>query len=133
MIRENTHLYKKQYHQPAEKEALPHKRKSKTAASSNSQKRSAHKHLYKKIILHYGSNSFAWGRQCEICGRVDSTYKPSYRDPEAFKVTGEGLHGEWSNICLTEIHRRYPEYIIMTLKNAQWTEWIGEDGREEKA
>ena len=24
---------------------------------------------------------------------------------------------------LTEIHQRYPEYTILTLKNAQWLEW----------
>ena len=123
MIPENTYLYKRQHQQPIEQEAIPHKGKSKTSSTSNSRKRSTHKHRYKKIILHYGSDSFVWGQQCELCGRVDSSYKPSNRDPEAFKVTGDGLYGEWSNICLTEIHQRYPEYTILTLKNAQWLEW----------
>ena len=80
--------------------------------TSDSRKRSTHKHIYKKIILHYGSDSFAWGRQCEICGRVDSTYKSSYWNPKEFQVTGEGLYGEWRNICLTEIHRKYPESVV---------------------
>lgn len=122
MIPENTYLYKRQHQQPIEQEVTPYKGKSKTSATSNSRKRSTHKHKYKKIILHYGSDSFAWGQQCELCGRVDS-YKPSNRDPKAFKVTGDGLYGEWSNICLTEIHQRYPEYTILTLKNAQLVEW----------
>ena len=92
---EKTYLYKKQYQQPIEEETPPQKGKSKTAATSDSRKRSKHKHIYKKIILHYGSDSFAWGRQCEICGRVDSTYKSSYWNPKEFQVTGEGLYGEW--------------------------------------
>ena len=74
---EKTHLYKKQYQQPIEEETPPKKGKSKTAATSDSRKRSKHKHIYKKIILHYGSDSFSWGGQCEICGRLDSTYKSS--------------------------------------------------------
>ena len=128
----NLRLYKKQYQQPIEEETPPHKGKSKTATTSDSRKRSTHKHIYKKIILHYGSDSFAWGRQCEICGRVDSTYKSSYWNSKEFQVTGEGLYGEWRSICLTEIHRRYPEYSIMTLENAKWVEWTGEDNKEEK-
>lgn len=66
MNREKTHLYKKQHQQPIEEETPLYKGKSKTAATSDSRKRSKHKHLYKKIILHYGSDSFAWGRQCEV-------------------------------------------------------------------
>ena len=57
MNREKTHLYKKQHQQPIEEETPLHKGKSKTAATSDSRKRSKHKHLYKKIILHYGSDS----------------------------------------------------------------------------
>lgn len=63
---------------------------------------------------------------------MDSTYKSSYWNPKEFQVTGEGLYGEWRNICLTEIHRKYPEYTIMTLENAKWVEWTGEDNKEEK-
>ena len=48
---EKTHLYKKQYQQPIEEETPPKKGKSKTAATSDSRKRSKHKHIYKKIIL----------------------------------------------------------------------------------
>ena len=48
MNREKTHLYKKQHQQPIEEETPPHKGKSKTAATSDSRKRSKHKHLYKK-------------------------------------------------------------------------------------
>ena len=82
---EKTHLYKKQYQQPIEEETPPHKGKSKTAATSDSRKRSKHKHIYKKIILHYGSDAFCWGRQCEICGRLDSTYKSSYWNAKEFE------------------------------------------------
>ena len=129
---EKTHLYKKQYQQPIEEETPPKKGKSKTAATSDSRKRSKHKHIYKKIILHYGSDSFSWGGQCEVCGRLDSTYKSSNWNPEELRVTGEGLYGEWRSICLTEIHRRYPEYTIMTLENAKWVEWTGENDKEKK-
>ena len=45
---EKTYLYKKQYQQPIEEETPPHKGKSKTAATSDSRKRSKHKHIYKK-------------------------------------------------------------------------------------
>ena len=62
----------------------------------------------------------------DICGRLDSTYKSSYSNSKEFQVTGEGLYGEWRSICLTEIHRRYPEYTIMTLENAKWMEWTGD-------
>ena len=113
-------------------ETPPQKGKSKTAATSDSRKRSKHKHIYKKIILHYGSDSFSWGGQCEICGRLDSTYKSSNWNPEELQVTGEGLYGEWRSICLTEIHRRYPEYTIMTLEHAKWVEWTGENDKEKK-
>ena len=107
---EKTHLYKKQYQQPVEEETPPKKRKSKTAATSDSRKRSKHKHIYKKIILHYGSDSFSWGGQCEICGRLDSTYKSSNWNPEELQVTGEGLYGEWRSICLKAVFN--PGYLL---------------------
>lgn len=128
MLPEGTHLYKMKYQQPIEKETLPHKGKSKTAATSNSRKRSNHKHIYKKIILHYGSSTtFAWGRQCEICGRVDSTYKASNWCPKEFLVTCKELDRGWRRMSINEIHRKYPEYAIMELKNAEWVEWTGEN------
>ena len=122
---EKTHLYKKEHQQQAAEEMPVHRKKSKTSAAPNSKRRSAHKHIYKKIILHYGSSTFAWGRQCEICGRIDSTFKASNWGGEDLKVTGEGV-GNWEDICLAEIHHKYPEYSIMTLKNAQWQEWTGD-------
>ena len=48
MNREKTHLYKKQHQQPIEEETPLHKGKSKTAATSDSRKRSKHKHYTKK-------------------------------------------------------------------------------------
>lgn len=63
---------------------------------------------------------------------IDSTYKSSNWNPEELQVTGEGLYGEWRSICLTEIHRRYPEYTIMTLEHAKWVEWTGENDKEKK-
>ena len=47
-------------------------------------------------------------------------------------MTGEGLYGEWRSICLTEIHRRYPDYTIMTLEHAKWVEWTGENDKAKK-
>ncbi|MGI6030043.1 MAG: hypothetical protein ACOX7F_00900 [Eubacteriales bacterium] len=131
MIREKTHLYKKARQQSPSVETPVHQKKSKTAAISKSQKRSDHKHRYQKIILHYGSSSFAWGRQCEICGRIDSTYKASAWNHKDFQVTGDGLYGNWTDIYLTEIHNKYPQYTIMTLKNAEWEEWGADHNRKE--
>jgi len=82
-----------------------------------------HRHGYKKIILHYGSNIFVWGRQCEICERIDSVNKASNWSSKDFQITGKGLYGNWEDICLAEIQQKYPEYTIMTLKNAEWKEW----------
>ena len=58
--------------------------------------------------------------------KIGFTYKSSNWNPGEFRVTGEGLYGEWRSICLTEIHRRYPEYTIMTLEHAKWVEWTGD-------
>ena len=65
---EKTHLYKRQYQQPIEEETPPQEGKSKTAATSDSRKRSKHKHIYKKIILHYGSDSFSWEDNAKFVG-----------------------------------------------------------------
>ena len=120
---EKKHLYKQERQTPPADEAPAHRKKSKTASVSSSRKRSDHRHVYRKIILHYGGDAFCWGRQCERCGRIDSTFKASSWRSQDFAVTGAGLSGSWGNVCLTEIHRRYPEYPIMTLDNAQWQAW----------
>lgn len=130
MYTEKTYLYKRERQQKVNEE-LPMYRKG-SKKSSNSQKRSGHKHHYKKIILHYGSSTFVWGKQCEICGRIDATYKASNWSKNDFQVTGDGLYGNWEDICLTEIHRKYPQYTIMTLQNAEWTEWTANKTRKEK-
>ena len=129
---EKTYLYQKECQQQAGEETLAYRKRSKTTTTSNSQRRSDHKHRYKKIILHYGSGTFVWGRQCEICGRIDSAYKASKWSGKDFEVTGAGLCGNWENICLTEIHQKYPEYTIMTLKNAEWEKWISNEVGKEK-
>lgn len=125
---EKKHLYKQERQTPAPEEAPVHRKKSKTASVSSSRKRSDHRHEYRKIILHYGGDAFCWGRQCERCGRIDSTFKASNWSSQDFAVTGAGLSGSWADICLTEIHRRYPEYPIMTLDNAQWQAWPADRG-----
>lgn len=66
---EKTYLYKKQYQQPIEEETPPQKGKSKTAATSDSRKRSKHKHIYKKssytmVVTHFlgeGNAKFVGG------------------------------------------------------------------------
>ena len=125
---EKKHLYKQERQTPPAEEAPAHRKKSKTASVSSSRKRSDHRHVYRKIILHYGGDAFCWGRQCELCGRIDSMSKASGWSPQDFAVTGVGLSGNWRDICLTEIHRRYPEYPIMTLDNAQWQAWPADRG-----
>ena len=128
MILENAHLYKRERQTPPADEAPAHRKKSKTASVSSSRKRSDHRHMYRKIILHYGGDAFCWGRQCELCGRIDGMSKGSGWSPQDFAVTGTGLSGNWRDVCLTEIHRRYPEYPIMTLDNAQWQAWPADRG-----
>lgn len=128
MILEKAHLYKRERQTPPADEAPAHRKKSKTASVSSSRKRSDHRHVYRKIILHYGGDAFCWGRQCELCGRIDSMSKASGWSPQDFTVTGTGLSGNWRDVCLTEIHRRYPEYPIMTLDNAQWQAWPADRG-----
>lgn len=108
-----------------EEESAAHRKKSKTASHSVSRKRSNHKHIYQKIILHYGGSTLVWGRQCELCGRVDSSYKASYWSSKDLEVSGSGFCGSWEDRCLAEIHKRYPEYTIMTLENTEWKEWSG--------
>lgn len=125
---EKKHLYKQERQTPAPEEAPAHRKKSKTASVSSSRKRSDHRHMYRKIILHYGGDAFCWGRQCERCGRIDSTFKASSWSSPDFAVTGAGLSGSWGDVCLTEIHQRYPEYPIMTLDNAQWRAWPADRG-----
>ena len=128
MILENAHLYKRERQTPPADEAPAHRKKSKPASGSSSRKRSDHRHMYRKIILHYGGDAFCWGRQCELCGRIDGMSKASGWSPQDFAVTGTGLSGNWRDVCLTEIHRRYPEYPIMTLDNAQWQAWPADRG-----
>lgn len=86
-------------------------------------KKSNHKHEYEKIILHYLGDTFAWGRECRICGRIDSTFKSSNWNTDDFKISGENKYGEWEKICLSEIHEKYPDYKIMKLgKDGVWEE-----------
>lgn len=120
---EKSYLYKKERRQKVDEGVPVFRKKSKTSAVSDSRRRSRHKHRYKKIILHYGSSYFAWGRQCEICGRIDSAYKSANCNSKDFQVTGEDSYGNWEDICLGEIHRKFPEFSIMTLKNAEWEPW----------
>lgn len=84
---DKTHLYKEERRQPVPEEPAPRRRISKTASSSNSRRRADHKHAYRKIILHYGSNAFCWGRQCQLCGRIDDAYKASSWGTGEFRIT----------------------------------------------
>lgn len=116
---EKTYIYKNERRAPAEEAPMRGKR---TKNVSESRKRSDHKHVYRKVILHYGGSAFAWGRQCEICSRLDTTFKASACS-EDLKVSGSGRGGSWADICLTEIHERCPGCKIMTLTSGKWREW----------
>lgn len=88
-------------------------------------KRSDHKHSYRKIILHHGGNCFSWGRKCEICGRIDSTYKASYwRDPR-LEASGEKRYGNWEEICVARIKEKFPAHEVYSLggkgSKAEWS------------
>lgn len=121
---EKTGLYKNERRAPADEAPMRGKR---TKSVSESRKRSDHKHVYRKVILHYGGGAFAWGRQCEVCSRLDTTFKASaYSDD--LKVSGSGCGGSWSDICLTEIHKRHPGCKIMTLVSGEWHEWSPDAG-----
>ena len=123
MIPEKTHLYKDERRERDFDEIPAYRKKSKTASTSDSRRRSKHKHVYEKIILHWGGDSFEWSGRCEICGRIDNGYKASAWGGPDFKVSGDGT-GCWEDICLNDIHARYPQHTILTLKDAEWREWI---------
>ena len=120
---DKTYRYKQERRQPVPEEPCSRGGKSKSASTSNSRRRADHKHVYRKIILHYGSNAFCWGRRCELCGRVDNAYKASSWGTGEFAVTASWEHGSWEDFCLSEIHRRYPEVPILTLRDRQWKAW----------
>ena len=120
---DKTHLYKEQRRQPVPEEPAPRRRKSQTASASNSRRRADHKHVYRKIILHYGSNAFCWGRQCQLCGRVDDAYKASNWGTREFRITAAWERGSWEEFCLSQIHQRYPDVPILTLQDRQWNPW----------
>ena len=120
---DKTHLYKEERRQPVPEEPAPRRRISKTASSSNSRRRADHKHAYRKIILHYGSNAFCWGRQCQLCGRIDAAYKASSWGTGEFRITAPWERGSWEAFCLGEIHQRYPDVPILTLQDRQWNLW----------
>lgn len=117
------HLYKEAHRQPVAEEPAPHRRRSKTASTSVSQRRANHKHTYRTVILHHGSNAFSWGRRCTVCGRVDDTYKASNWERGDFAVTASWEHGSWEDFCLGEIQQRYPDTPILTLRDRQWKSW----------
>lgn len=90
-----------------------HRKKSKTASSSASAKRSDHKHQYEKVIM--GSwLGFQWATRCTVCGRFNDMYNN-------FKSRYEGLFnddlkspGLSIRKCLTadELHKKYPDIKI---------------------
>ena len=117
---EKTYLYKNEHRAPAYEAPMRGKR---TKNVSESRKRADHKHVYRKVILHYGGSAFAWGGQCEICSRLDTTFKASACGDD-LKVRGTGRGGSWEDICLAEMHERYPEHKLMTLVSGKWREWM---------
>ena len=123
MILEKAHLYKRERQTPPADEAPAHRKKSKTASVSSSRKRSDHRHVYRKIILHYGGDAFCWGRQCQLCGRIDDAYKASSWGTGEFRITAPWERGSWEAFCLGEIHQRYPDVPILTLQDRQWNLW----------
>lgn len=124
MIPEKTNQYKTELQQSITDEIPKHRKKSKTAKTSRSKKRSDHKHQYQKVILHCGSDSFMWGRQCEICGRVDSSYKASNWISNDFKIRGIYTGMSWNECCRREIRDYYPHHKIFVLcEDLEWREW----------
>lgn len=101
-------------------------KKSTTSTVSDSEKRANHRHHYKKVILYFGAALVVWGRQCEDCGRVDSTYKPTAWNTKDFTFD-TGKWSEWGEEdFLAAIHRKYPAYSILLLHGINWTEWKSE-------
>lgn len=124
MIPEKTNQYKTERQQSITDEIPKCHKKSKTAKTSRSGKRSDHKHQYQKVILHYGGSAFSWGWQCELCGRIDDTYKSSNWRSDDLKVSGTYTGMSWLECCRREIHDQYPHHKIFVIcKDFEWREW----------
>ena len=124
---DKSYLRRRGYGWRDEAEVPAHRKRSKTASTSNSQKRSAHKYSYQKVLLYYGASTFTWGRQCEICGRIDSAGRTPVGWEWALPSEGAGRYGSQGESCLAKISREYPMYPLLTLEKAGWREWMETD------
>lgn len=99
-------------------EVLRHKKKSKTASTSNSSKRADHKHQYERVIIKF-ILGYYWGRKCSVCGRIDEQLKYAltshgrdFMKPEAI---GKPSISTADYLSIEEIRAKYPDVPIFEL------------------
>lgn len=106
-------------------EQAPHKKKSRTASTSKSRKRSDHKHDYERIIIK-SFIGYQWGRKCKVCGRIDDEFRhfsmSGYQDfmrPDASKHPGIGTAEFYSE---SEVREKFPGIPIYELVDMEYKE-----------
>lgn len=92
-------------------EDVRHRKQSKTSRTSQSARRSNHKHEYEKVIIREFIG-YAWSSRCRLCGRFQSGYSRfsttrymDFRRPESFGKPGISNQ---DFLSLEEIRARYP-------------------------
>lgn len=91
-----------------------YRKKSKTASTSNSEKRSDHKHQYEKIILR-SFIGYQWGKKCSVCGRIDDRYSLSIQQRREFMKPVKTSHygiGLDDFLSIPELRQKFPEIEI---------------------
>nr|WP_326184524.1 hypothetical protein [uncultured Oscillibacter sp.] len=92
-------------------ENVRRRKQSKTSKTSQSTRRSDHKHEYEKVIIREFIG-YAWGGRCSLCGRFQGSYGRfstarymDFRRPESFEKPGISNQ---DFLSLEEIRARYP-------------------------
>lgn len=111
--------------EPIMEESIQYRKKSQTASTSKSGRRSDHKHDYNRVIVK-SFLGFQWGRRCSICGRVDESYwlHTFQRHLDFMKPQSKGKPGISASDYLTleEIHQKYPAVPVIELDGSEYKE-----------
>ena len=106
-------------------EHIRYKKKSHTASTSKSTKRSDHKHTYGEVIIR-SFLGFQWGRRCSVCGRVDESYwfhtfqrSNEFRRPRA---KGKPAVGASDYLSIEEIQQKYPTIHVIEWDGGKYKE-----------
>jgi len=98
-------------------EDVRHRKQSKTSRTSQSARRSSHKHEYEKVIIREFIG-YAWSSRCRLCGRFQSSYSRfsttrymDFRRPESFGKPGEFPIRIF--LSLEEISSKIPQHTCL--------------------